>query len=713
MNSDNEYIFCPDCGKLLIVKSGHFYCQKCKSKFEITNSKNNSDVMLIPRTPHPSQEEDSKKSQLKESSDITEETWKKYFPYTSIRPLQKKIMETVTENRGKKSHFIIQAANGVGKTVAVLSATLPITRKKGKKIIYCCRTHQQMSRVISELQMIKELNAISAVALRGRKELCLHPILTKFAVDAKNASDICRYLKKERKCRYFNKLGNKEILSKVEDRIKSKVLDSKELVQIGKSYEICPAEISIKLLKNVDVIATSYQYLFNPFIRKTFLGNIEKELEDIILIIDEAHNLPATAIDISSITLSNYSIDNAQTEAAKNKLSKALNILEPLSDTLLKKSNSLQNGEEKRVDPNEFITLLEQRMGENLNLELIETLIRLGEEVKELQIKRNRAPLSYISTVGNYLLKLYETRNDNRYAHFIIKDVFQSGQSNPKILTLSLDPRTITKEILDKVYTSISISGTLEPIDAYISLIGLDRRMVSTLDLPSPYNKEQHLTIVVDKISSKLEDRVPATYNLMIEMINSIVNATPKNIGVFCASYSVMNSLLESGLEKTLSKPLFIAHQGISSTDNDELITKFKNESKKTGAVLMSVLGGRLSEGSDYPAGEMQSVIIIGIPYAKPSPTIDATIQYLDTQFPTKGREYGYNIPALTRASQAAGRPIRSLEDFAVIVLLDYRYARHYYKKHLPTWLKQNLHVVQPDKDQLYEKVKQFYDYHS
>ena len=108
----------------------------------------------------------------------------------------------------------------------------------------------------------------------------------------------------------------------------------------------------------------------------------------------------------------------------------------------------------------------------------------------------------------------------------------------------------------------------------------------------------------------------------------------------------------------------------------------------------------------------MQSVIVVGIPYAKPSPTIDATIDYLDSQFPTKGREYGYNIPALTRASQAAGRPIRSLEDFAVIVLMDYRFARYYYKKHLPIWLKQNMSIVQPEKQAIHDRVKKFYDYH-
>ncbi len=173
-----------------------------------------------------------------------------------------------------------------------------------------------------------------------------------------------------------------------------------------------------------------------------------------------------------------------------------------------------------------------------------------------------------------------------------------------------------------------------------------------------------------------------------------------------------MDGLLKQGLENKLTKPVYIAQRGLSSFDTDELVNGFKKEAMNSGGVLISVLGGRSSEGSDYPAEEMQSVIIIGIPYAKPSPSLDATIEYLENQFPTKGREYGYNIPALTRASQAAGRPIRSLEDFGVIVLVDYRFARYYYKKHLPNWLKQNIVVVQPEEKNLEHKMKSFYEYH-
>ena len=686
----DDYIFCSKCGKIIPSNANNGICTKC-------NTPLNQPVVHKP---------------VVHKRLNTNKVWEEYFPYIEVRPLQNQIIESISEENNNQKHIIIQAANGIGKTIAILAALLPICIKKKKTIVYCCRTHQQMSRVIEELKMIKQLKPISGIALRGRKELCLHPIIQKFALDAANAADICRYLKKENKCKYFSNIAKTNIKNKIEEITKKQVLDSLEVFEIGKSFEVCPFEISKKVIPNVNVVAASYQHIFNPGVQANFLLNLDKELKDIILVIDEAHNLPSTAVDISSNSLSNFSIDNAQSEAMKYKMGEIYDLLDALSSILLDESSSLEINEEMVFNPADFIKKVEKKAGQKIDEQFLKSLDRLADFVKEMQVKQNKAPLSYASAVVSYLNRLLETKTRDDFAHFILKKESKTGNISSKLLTQSLDPRSITGDILASVHMSVSLSGTLDPIEAYASLIGLQLENLKSLSLPSPYRKENHVTLVVDKISSKLEDRIPATFLKMLEVITETVESTPKNVGIFCASYVIMRSILETGLERAISKPLFIAHQGMSSRENDKLIQDFKNESRKKGGVLMSVLGGRSSEGSDYPGSEMQSVIIVGIPYARPTPTVKASIDYLEKQFPTKGREFGYNIPAITRAAQAAGRPIRSLEDYAVIMLLDYRFARHYYKKHLPVWLKDNLHLVQPEKEILQDKIKQFYQYH-
>jgi DNA excision repair protein ERCC-2 len=692
----DAYAFCADCGKILITDHSGTRCTKCGERLP---SKQDS-TMLV------------KEEKIQIKKQPSKGNWEDYFPYLKIKPLQREIIESIFTKIKDKPHFIIQAANGVGKTIAVLTALLLESKNKKKTIVYSCRTHQQMSRVISELKLVQQLKPVTGIALRGRKEICLHPIVQKFAVDAGNASDICRYLKEGGKCKYFNRLANKKVQIKLEEITKKQVIDGQELLEIGKSLEVCPFEITYDLLPKADVVACSYQYVFNPNIQTTFFNSLEKELKDIILIVDEAHNLPSTAIDVSSSTLSSYTIDSAEKEAIKYKMGEIYDTLEALSHVLNIETKNLRTDEEKRIEATKFLAIVEKRARNKIDEEMIKIFNRMGELVKKNLIQQNKAPFSYISSVTRSLALLFNTKTRDDYAHFITKVQSRGGNPIPKLIVLSLDARNITKDIFDKVYASVSLSGTLEPINAYSEIIGLEKNKVMSLDLPSPYKKENHLTIVVDKVSSKLEDRIPANYLKMVDVIATVIENTPKNVGVFCASYTVMDGLLKHGLENKIEKPVYIAQRGMSSFDTDDLVNNFKTEAKNSGGVLISVLGGRSSEGSDYPAEEMQSVIIIGIPYAKPSPSLDATIKYLDGQFPTKGREYGYNIPALTRASQAAGRPIRSLEDFGVIVLLDYRFARFYYKKHLPNWLKQNVVVVQPEEEDLENKMQGFYDYH-
>ena len=125
--------------------------------------------------------------------------------------------------------------------------------------------------------------------------------------------------------------------------------------------------------------------------------------------------------------------------------------------------------------------------------------------------------------------------------------------------------------------------------------------------------------------------------------------------------------------------------------------------------MLLGVLGGRNSEGEDYPGDEMETVVIVGVPYARPNPKETVRIEYFESQFPQKGRLYGYQLPALRSASQAAGRSVRKLEDRGAIVFLDDRYATPLCKRLLPNWINENLRGANDADGVLYTHLKSFY----
>ena len=148
----------------------------------------------------------------------------------------------------------------------------------------------------------------------------------------------------------------------------------------------------------------------------------------------------------------------------------------------------------------------------------------------------------------------------------------------------------------------------------------------------------------------------------------------------------------------------------MKGSENDRMVEEFKRMGVKEGAVLLGVQGGRNSEGGDFPGSSMESAIVVGVPYARPSLRGDALIKYYDYRFNQKGRDYAYVLPAMTRAIQAAGRPVRKLDDKGVIVLLDQRFATPYLRRFIPSWIDEIVQLVPDNPDLIAQHVERFFE---
>ena len=204
-------------------------------------------------------------------------------------------------------------------------------------------------------------------------------------------------------------------------------------------------------------------------------------------------------------------------------------------------------------------------------------------------------------------------------------------------------------------------------------------------------------------------------YEKIVQKCIEVIENTPKNIGIFAASYQVMNGMMEQGIEKkikNLGKKFFREKPEFSAKENDAMVKKFKDSSKKEGGVLLGVCGGRNAEGEDFPGDLMNAVIVVGIPFATPSLKINSIINYYSKLFndKQKGKDLGYNIKAFQKASQAAGRSMRSLDDKSVVVLLDQRYYSPYFNRLLASWLREYMEVLPDVPELLGNKIRDFWN---
>jgi len=158
-----------------------------------------------------------------------------YFPYKTWRKYQREIAEIVYEALKNKEHVILEAPTGMGKTASVLSAVLPIMFENELKIIYACRTHQQVIGILNEISKIKQKTkeSIFPIGLWGRRQLCSNNEVNNLSENVFRHA--CSILKKSFKCPFFRPEDSQWIVENAKD-----IIYPNEAKKKFESYQFCP-----------------------------------------------------------------------------------------------------------------------------------------------------------------------------------------------------------------------------------------------------------------------------------------------------------------------------------------------------------------------------------------------------------------------------------------------------------------------------------------
>ncbi|MHC1604668.1 MAG: helicase C-terminal domain-containing protein [Candidatus Methanofastidiosia archaeon] len=640
------------------------------------------------------------------------------FPYQTLRNKQEEFITFAREGVTKGTNLVIEAPTGFGKTSCILASVLPIAREKNKKIVYLCRTHKQMDRVIEELKLINKETPVSAVSLRGRKEMCLSPLVLNHTQDSSSSMYVCRLLKKMKRCQHYqNTKENEDKAYGMEIVFSKKPTFSHEIKKACQNEIFCPYEIAKNIAGNTEVIACSYLYLFHPDIREGFLEGIGVDLQDIIVVMDEAHNLPELAIDLGSSRLSLSSLKSAIRESTEYNEEGITRFLDFTYQAIvsLDSKYGLDAKEETRILPIELISKFFGKGAPFLKEKTIATfeefigyMLKQGEEIQKEMLKKGKTPRSFIHSVASFLYNWITLRQRDDFCFLLVKYITKAGSESLRIEIIDLDPRNITTQVTDTCFSVVAMSGTLSPLVAFADTIGM--KNYKTKIFPSPFDRSNILVIGTKGVTTKGTHRNLEMYRKIASKAAEVTNNTPKNVAIFTPSYEVLEGLLSAGIRYIIEKPMFIESRELSSQENDEMIRRFKNYEKHGGGVLLGVLGGRNAEGQDYPGDEMNCVVIVGVPYARPTSRVKAQIEYYKKVFPTKGSYYGYYLPAHRKLNQGAGRAHRKLDDRAAIVFLDHRTTQPFVKKDISEWIKKEMRIVEDKPGTIGKMIKLFFD---
>lgn len=318
----------------------------------------------------------------------------------------------------------------------------------------------------------------------------------------------------------------------------------------------------------------------------------------------------------------------------------------------------------------------------------------------------------------------------------------------PDLITLKfllLDPSTSFQEIVSQARSVILAGGTMSPMADYTSHLFpyLPPTSITTLSCGHVIPKNNLLAWNLSKGPTGIDFEFTYTKrsdnNMIDELGRALLNictVVPDGVVVFFPSYSYLSSILarwsapppnsgDKNIFDRLSakKTLF---QESKETGIDTILQNYAAaiDSGK-GGLLLSVVGGKMSEGINFSDRLGRCVVIVGLPFPNAaSAEWKAKMEYIESstisrlsepihpitenhtsdQVPTptlsqaemtaqaKNASRSFYENACMRAvNQSIGRAIRHQNDYAAIIMIDKRFGGERIKGKLPGWIRTGL----------------------
>ncbi|KAJ3579672.1 hypothetical protein NPX13_g893 [Xylaria arbuscula] len=635
------------------------------------------------------------------------------------------------------------------------------------KIYYTSRTHSQLTQFISELrrptfppsvpdEFVKhaedhEAEAIKHVPLSSRQRLCINPSVARLkSLSAIN--DRCSELQQSKtkdKCQFIPKADNLGETHRFRDNVLATLPDIEDLYRLGKSFQVCPYYASRTAIPGAEVITLPYPLL----LQKSARDALGIKLDGNIVIIDEAHNIMDAIANVyaSEISLRDLIRARLLLEVYVKRFGKKLKgenramvgqVARVVDGLRVWMENALNlKTSQGIVDAND---LLKHKGIDQINLfKLVDYIQRsklaykiegYAAQIETQEASKMAAPFSstpVLHTLLSFLLSLSNLSSEGRIFYHRVGG---KEQEDIKLSYLLLSPTHAFSSIASKARAVVLAGGTMSPFDDYTAhlfpnlapgkittlscghVIPASNLCVWTLASCHPKNK-------VNRTEFEFSYQKRGDKTMIRELGLAILNictAVPDGVVIFFPSYGYLDEVVGVWGETDSTQPASIWSklQGKKAVFDKAILGEDPSEAvgvkagtKARGALLLSVVGGKMSEGINFSDRLGRCVMIVGLPYPNiNSPDWKARIEYIESTTVKQLTECEAPRPrseALATAKQAArdfyenacmravnqsiGRAIRHRNDYAAIVLVDRRFGTARIRQKLPGWIQNGL----------------------
>ena len=314
----------------------------------------------------------------------------------------------------------------------------------------------------------------------------------------------------------------------------------------------------------------------------------------------------------------------------------------------------------------------------------------------------------------------------------------RSTSRHPTFRYVLLNPAAHFTDVLNEAYAVVLAGGTLRPFShvaaELVASTGRDADIIVaaskaeanaaasrdssiasittnittfTCDHVVSSSHVQTIRLAIGPTSTKLDFRhasrtSDAVCDELGRALINVVGIVPAGLVVFLPSYAYEAHLMRrwnhTKVLDQVRKKKKVYREPKNSRDVEKVLDAYSRDAVATGgggAILFSVIGGKMSEGINFANDMARCVLVVGLPYPDiTDPEMQEKMKSLDKEFKENGgngingQSYYHNL-CMRAVNQSIGRAIRHAQDYAAVVLCDQRYsadARIW--RALPKWLR-------------------------
>lgn len=581
------------------------------------------------------------------------------FPYADVRPGQEAIIAAIDGALEQRGHLLVEAPTGIGKTVAALFPALRYALQHDKRVFVLTAKTLQQSMATSVLELLNSEDAFHSLQLRAKAKMCAHD-------EVLCHEEYCPYARD-----YYAKLHASQIVRHIRGAGTTLLPDA--VFEAARGAEVCPFEVSLELSREAQVVVCDYNYVFDPYVGLTDFA-ADNDLSDVILVIDEVHNLVERGrgyyspdlTTAAALRVAEGMTGGAPVERRIRALAHRLTaLIESTTTAALDDLAGDARASEIALPEDELFAL---------RADFDEAFIDHLEHRRDTSSFRANDPFV---TLYFDLLRFLNAMLIARGAAF--SRYAERDRDGAALRILCKDPSRQLGGLIRRTHSVLGLSATLSPISFYRDLLGFDAERFEHVSLPSPFPAENRRLVIDDSVATTWKRR-PDNYEPIARRLGEFAANVPGNCLALFPSYQFLG---EVGRHLRVPGKRVMIQSRADGDRERELLLEALRGSLAGDVLLLAVAGGVFAEGVDYPGEMLKAVAVVGPCLPAVSLERELLKRYYDDQF-DRGFEYAFVVPGMTRVVQAVGRLIRSADDNGVVALLDERFLATPYREYLP-----------------------------